>query len=298
MVRCDWSDDDLAQRLMERDPEALETLIARYSRELFYFIRVVLDGIGVAQDAEECVNDLFVAVWQEIDTFYAKRSRIMHMSMSEFDPRLYEPEDSFADRPMLASGLPDDFSEEDLAFAQELGALFSLEKEEMPPLFVTTLLDAENSRFEPVRPGLEQKTYVRVFRRLKLHRSLIRSVRVSLWQGFKDVLPARRSYLVGACVCVCFMLMTMMVTSTAFASGLVYLFAGPHSGVVQYRDTPPVGRALPQQLSSEQQASAAPALSDEKQLDLIQASRLLQFPIYWPSLPDNYTVSKLYLYDV
>ena len=69
MVRQDWSDDDLAQRLHERDPEALETLISRYSREIFYFIRVVLDGIGVAQDAEECVNDLFVAVWQEIDSF-------------------------------------------------------------------------------------------------------------------------------------------------------------------------------------------------------------------------------------
>jgi RNA polymerase sigma-70 factor (ECF subfamily) len=69
MVRQDWSDDDLAQRLHERNPEALETLISRYSREIFYFIRVVLDGIGVAQDAEECVNDLFVAVWQEIDSF-------------------------------------------------------------------------------------------------------------------------------------------------------------------------------------------------------------------------------------
>ncbi len=69
MVRQDWSDDDLAQRLHERDPEALETLISRYSREIFYFIRVVLDGIGVAQDAEECVNDLFVAVWLEIDSF-------------------------------------------------------------------------------------------------------------------------------------------------------------------------------------------------------------------------------------
>src|SRR5256885_15230061 len=69
MVRQDWSDDDLAQRLHERDPEALETLISRYSREIFYFIRVVLDGVGVAQDAEECVNDLFVAVWQEIDSF-------------------------------------------------------------------------------------------------------------------------------------------------------------------------------------------------------------------------------------
>src|SRR6516225_5988201 len=69
MVRLDWSDEDLAQRLQKRDPEALETLISRYSREVYYFIRLVLDGVGVAQDAEECVNDLFIAVWQEIDTF-------------------------------------------------------------------------------------------------------------------------------------------------------------------------------------------------------------------------------------
>src|SRR6266699_493864 len=76
MVRQDWSDDDLAQRLHERDPEALETLISRYSREIFYFIRIVLDGVGVTQDIEECVNDLFVAVWQEIDTFDASRGTL------------------------------------------------------------------------------------------------------------------------------------------------------------------------------------------------------------------------------
>ena len=76
MVRQDWSDDDLAQRLRERDPEALETLITRYSREVFYFIRLVLDGVGVAQDAEECVNDLFVAVWQEIESFDAGRGTL------------------------------------------------------------------------------------------------------------------------------------------------------------------------------------------------------------------------------
>jgi RNA polymerase sigma factor (sigma-70 family) len=76
MVRQSWSDEDLAQRLQQRDPEALETLISRYSRELFYFIRLVLDGVGVAQDAEECVNDLFVAVWQEIDTFDTERGAL------------------------------------------------------------------------------------------------------------------------------------------------------------------------------------------------------------------------------
>src|SRR5712672_4531992 len=73
MVRQEWSDDDLVQRLHERDPQALETLISRYSREIFYFIRLVLDGVGGTQDIEECVNDLFVAVWQEINTFDSSR---------------------------------------------------------------------------------------------------------------------------------------------------------------------------------------------------------------------------------
>jgi len=76
MVRHEWSDEDLAQRLHERNPEALETLISRYSREVFYFIRLVLDNVGVAQDAEECLNDLFVAVWQEIDSFDASRGAL------------------------------------------------------------------------------------------------------------------------------------------------------------------------------------------------------------------------------
>lgn len=76
MIRQDWSDEDLAKRLHQRDPEALETLIFRYSRELFYFIRLVLDSVGVIQDAEECVNDLFVAVWQEIDTFDPARGTL------------------------------------------------------------------------------------------------------------------------------------------------------------------------------------------------------------------------------
>jgi len=76
MVRHDWSDEDLAQRLQKHDPEALETLISRYSREVFYFIRLVLDGIGVTQDAEECVNDLFVAVWQDFGSFDANRGTL------------------------------------------------------------------------------------------------------------------------------------------------------------------------------------------------------------------------------
>lgn len=76
MVRQDWSDEDLARGLLEQNPDALDTLISRYSREIFYFIRVVLDGVGVTQDVEECVQDLFVVAWREINSFDATRGTL------------------------------------------------------------------------------------------------------------------------------------------------------------------------------------------------------------------------------
>ncbi len=76
MVRQDWSDDDLAHGLQSRNPEALETLISRYSYEMFYYIRNVLAGTGVSQDIEECVYDLFMVVWQEIESFDAERGTL------------------------------------------------------------------------------------------------------------------------------------------------------------------------------------------------------------------------------
>lgn len=72
----DWAEDALRRGLMERNPRALEALIARYSREITYFVRVVLEGIGTLQDAEECVNDLFIAVWEEIESFDTARGTL------------------------------------------------------------------------------------------------------------------------------------------------------------------------------------------------------------------------------
>jgi len=75
-VQDDWSDEALYTGLIKREPHALEALITRYSREISYFIRMVLDGVGTAQDAEECANDLFVIVWQEIDAFDPTRGSL------------------------------------------------------------------------------------------------------------------------------------------------------------------------------------------------------------------------------
>ena len=75
-MQDDWSDDALYSGLIRREPRALEALITRYSREISYFIRMVLDGVGTAQDAEECANDLFIIAWQEVDSFDPARGSL------------------------------------------------------------------------------------------------------------------------------------------------------------------------------------------------------------------------------
>src|SRR5690349_5008632 len=77
MAEDTWQDEQqIIQGLRARDPLSLETLIHHYSRELFYFARLILAGAGAAQDAEECLNDLFVTVWQEFDSFDPARGSL------------------------------------------------------------------------------------------------------------------------------------------------------------------------------------------------------------------------------
>ncbi|MGH2479994.1 MAG: sigma factor [Ktedonobacteraceae bacterium] len=76
MVQPGWSDEDLAQQLRQHNPEALETLISRYERELLDVVLLMLDGVGSAQDAEECVQELFAVVWQESEAFDATRGTL------------------------------------------------------------------------------------------------------------------------------------------------------------------------------------------------------------------------------
>jgi RNA polymerase sigma factor (sigma-70 family) len=75
-VHDDLPDEALYRELIERNARALEALIKRYSREMSYFIRLVLDHAGTPQDVEECTNDLFIAVWQEIESYDPTRGSL------------------------------------------------------------------------------------------------------------------------------------------------------------------------------------------------------------------------------
>src|SRR5258708_4721886 len=163
---------------------------------------------------------------------YARRSRSMHMSMSEFDNLLNGWDNDVSHHEMQDQSLPEDFSMEDIAFAEELESLLALDEEKMPPYFVQTLLDAEDERFQPASRQFEQKTHAEVFRRLKLKRRLFQPYKPSL-QMMKDTFSLRRPIVALLTACILFMLMTMVATSTSFASGLNVLLSGAHGGALQ-----------------------------------------------------------------
>ena len=211
------------------------------------------------------------------------------MSMSEFDEQSTENENDLKPLSCKERGLPADFSEEDMDFARELGSLFSLQDEEMPPYFVQTLLDAENPRFQAIEQGFEQKTCARVFRRLKLQRRLFRSSHVPHhFPG--SILPPRRPVMALVAACMLFALVTMMTTGNSFAAGLAILWSGAHSGVLQVDSYP---KGLVTHVAQKPVAKHA-GRSRLQQVSLISIQQQLSFPMYWPaSLPDNYSFSSV-----
>jgi hypothetical protein len=211
------------------------------------------------------------------------------MSMSEFERRQRDAQDAFSHGSEHVTEIPDDFSEEDLAFARELHSLFSAEEEEIPPYYVQTLLDANDPRFQPAAPDLEQRTTVQVFRRLHLPHRLFRSQQRP-WLSTIRAVPLYRPLFALTAACLAFMIITILATGNSFASGLAYLFAGQHSGVLQLHEYPTA-------LSDGHENLFRHSLPRKpRQLNLIEAQRLLHFPMYWPTMPDDYMLSTIHLY--
>ncbi len=216
------------------------------------------------------------------------------MSTSEFEN---EWDDQRVDSSLLLRqelGLPEDFTAEDIAFAQEMETLFAPEKEELPPYFVQTLMEAENPRFQPIEHGLEHKTQAHVFRRLKLHRRLFRSKSVSFLSLAQNAVKPQRSVLALLVACLLFVVFTVVATGPSFASGLDVLLSGHHSGVLQVNGYPILSLTKAKSSHSGTIASTP----SPKKVTLLEAQQQLEFPIHRPlALPDHYTLSSMYLYQ-
>jgi hypothetical protein len=214
--------------------------------------------------------------------------------MSEFERPENDKgkEDCFFSAP--TSAVPDDFTEEDLAFAGDLHAFFSPESENLPPYYVQTLLEVDDQRFEPVVRGFEYKTSARVFRRLKLRRRLFcpyTSPLNALSTSMGDA-SLRRSALAMLGTFALIMLLTVAFTGSSFASGVAILLRGTSGNGVYRTNNYPVGM-----VHSSHVDPSTPAALSTKQISLFSVRQQLHFPVYWPeySLPE-YTLQHINLY--
>jgi hypothetical protein len=217
------------------------------------------------------------------------------MSMSEFER---EEDDGGGVTPLSRHGpeLPADFSEEDVAFAQELKALFSVDEEVVPPYFVQTLLEAEDPRFSPVEPGFEQRTRAHVFRQLNLHHRLYER-RPSL-ASIVNALPARHALLTLSAAILLFMVCTVLITGQSFASGMDLLLHGTHSGVMQMVHYPTGVHTDTQANIKGATSNIEEDQSQPAQMTILQTEQLLEFPMYLPQyVPANYNLDSIYLYQ-
>lgn len=63
------TEENVVQLLREHEAQALSFIIAEYTRPIFGLVATILRGIGTPQDIEECVSDVFVALWNRIDQY-------------------------------------------------------------------------------------------------------------------------------------------------------------------------------------------------------------------------------------
>ena len=58
-------DEKICIALKNRDPQAMDRIIGKYSRLLWPIVAAVLKNVGSEQDVEECVADVFIYLWED-----------------------------------------------------------------------------------------------------------------------------------------------------------------------------------------------------------------------------------------
>lgn len=193
----------------------------------------------------------------------------------------------------IEPALPDDFTEEDIVFAQELSTLFSPADEILPPYYTQTLLQPEDPRFVPVDDTFARKTSARVFRALKLRRRLFqrRSPLGAIGETLRDIVTSK-SLVAWAAALMLIMMLTAAFTAPSFGRGVSLLLHGSRSGVLQVHKAPSVQHNT---------ANYSPKFHFNNthpiQVSLLAAEHMLSFPIYWPqSIPPHYTLDSIKIY--
>lgn len=202
------------------------------------------------------------------------------MSMNEFDRILGMGDDNFSPFSKTHQILPVDFSDEEVAFAHELNSLFDVHHEELPPLFVQTLLESDAPCFEPVKPGFEHIMRARVFHSLNVHRRLFRNRRPSL-QTLANSISMRKPIMALCTVMLLLVALTVFFTGPSFAMGIEILLQGARTGITQASKYPDHVNSLPANaLSHAKQNQSQPTISVNEAQNLLTQ---YGWKMYWPT---------------
>ncbi len=172
-----------------------------------------------------------------------------------------------------------DFLEEDLALERELNALFNPESENLPPLYVQTLMTERSTWAIP--PGLEERLIARTFRRLQLPLPTdTKEEQEPPHQpspGYRLLRRLPRPIGVGATLGLVLLLLIFLLPGLGQEAHILFLQAQlPVPGYAGASSSP---LALTQYLSARQTAEDVP------------------FPIYWLNRnPVNYTFQSFLLH--
>lgn len=110
----DTEDQNLVDALRNQHPSVLEQLMDKYGNAVYGLVSRVMAGAGRTEDVEECVSDVFVAVWRRIDHFEPEKGSLktwilLLAKYSALDARrklLRRPEmEQFEDRTVMGTSL-------------------------------------------------------------------------------------------------------------------------------------------------------------------------------------------------
>ena len=73
---CPVREEQIVAAIAAGDGEAMNQVIGKYSRLLWPIVSAVLKNVGSEQDAEECVADAFIYLWQHPEKFDPTRGNL------------------------------------------------------------------------------------------------------------------------------------------------------------------------------------------------------------------------------
>ena len=59
-------DKEIVQKIIEKDPKAIENLINKYGKLIFGVINKILNASNERWEIEECFNDILMTLWKNM----------------------------------------------------------------------------------------------------------------------------------------------------------------------------------------------------------------------------------------